>query len=208
MGGHAGGPGPGRRQHAGSGERSQRARLEPELPPPPLPPLSSAPADENAPGGSQSCHGNGGGGPGARAAGARPAAAEWGRWGLMHPDQGAVTPHMDRSPAAPASPAASGCQETRGHRDCELLPPVSHSYPTGGPVAAAPPGFLEGPSVPFLDLRLAYSGDPWQFPLELSLLDRVSVTRPREWIPSNPSWRRNSGAPCAPALDPHGVCGG
>lgn len=144
----------------------------------------------------------------ARAAGARPAAAGWGRWGLMHPDQGAVTPHLDRSPVAPASPAASGCRETRGQRDCELLPPVSHSYPTGGPVAAAPPGFLEGPSVPSLDLRLAYSGDPWQFPLQLSLLDHISVTRPRECIPSNPSWGRNRGAPCAPALDPHGVCGG
>lgn len=110
----------------------------------------------------------------ARAAGARPAAAGWGRWGPMHPDQGAVTPHMDRSPAAPASPAASGCRETRGQRDCELLPPVSHSYPTGGPVAAAPPGFLEGAGKATLgpiprSARLAHSGDPWQFPLQLSL---------------------------------------
>lgn len=56
VGSRAWGPEPGRGRRAGSGAGSQRARLEPELPPPPLP---SAPAGGRAPGDSRGCHGNG-----------------------------------------------------------------------------------------------------------------------------------------------------
>lgn len=100
VGGRAGGRGPGRGRRAGSGAGSQRARLEPELPRPPLP---SAPAGGRAggraPGGSRGCHGNGGGGR-ARAAGARP-----GGGGAGEPGLGATQARGHRLRPGPSLPA-------------------------------------------------------------------------------------------------------
>lgn len=90
---------------------------------------------------------------GARAAGARPAEGRWGRRGGVHPDQGAVTPHRDRSPAVPASPAAAGCWEKRGQRgqSCLRLSPPSCQWVV---CPSSTPGFWKArarrPSVPSL----------------------------------------------------------
>lgn len=130
MGDRAGGPGPSQGQRAGSkrgrsargSSRSCSRRRCRALP--------RTSARLEAPG-VATATGEAGG---ARAAGARPAAARWGRWGPVHPDQGAVTPHKDRSPAAPAPcpPAVAGCWETRGQRGQSCLrlspPPASGSF--------------------------------------------------------------------------------